>query len=183
MLNPKWFKRFALPDIITQIEHMDYAIYHMDGPNQIKYLEDLLSIPQLTGIQWVPGQGRQPQGAEEWFPLYKKIQKYGKNIIIDTSAEFVPHLYRKLDSKGLFVRTLYRSERFANIYLPNFIGGKEGGLVLDTVKWLKEQGKQNITKLELIEYLNSLNLTIDNKLRNDLLKEINGAMKEKLYFG
>ncbi|MFX1326220.1 MAG: hypothetical protein ACFE8N_14820, partial [Promethearchaeota archaeon] len=48
MLNPKWFKRFALPDIITQIEHMDYAIYHMDGPNQIKYLNDLLEIDKLT---------------------------------------------------------------------------------------------------------------------------------------
>jgi len=101
MLNPKWFKRFALPDIITQIEHMDYAIYHMDGPYQIPFLDDFLSISHLTGIQWVPGAGRQPQGSEEWIPLYKRIQKAGKNVVIDTLSEKVPHLYRNLEHKGL----------------------------------------------------------------------------------
>ena len=120
MLNPKWFNRFVLPDIISQTEQLDYSIYHMDGPNQIKYLDEILAIPQLTGIQWVPGLGRSPQGSEEWIPLYEKIQKAGKNVFIDAAPELVPHIYKQLDPKGLFVRTFYRSERIANLYLPSF---------------------------------------------------------------
>ncbi|MHA1914583.1 MAG: hypothetical protein ACW986_11755 [Promethearchaeota archaeon] len=183
MLNPKWFRRFALPDIITQIEHTDYALYHMDGPNQIKYLDDLLDIPQLTGIQWVPGLGRSPQGADEWIDLYKKIQNAQKNIVIDAPAEYIPHLYKILDPKGLYIRTFYNSERIANIYLPSFLGGKEGAIIFDIVKWAKEQGKSRITKENMEFYMDFKNYKLDNRLKRDLLKETNSAMKEKLYFG
>ena len=30
MLNPMWFKRFALPDLKAQAAHRDYSIYHLD---------------------------------------------------------------------------------------------------------------------------------------------------------
>ncbi|MHA1673018.1 MAG: hypothetical protein ACTSYI_05270 [Promethearchaeota archaeon] len=36
---------------------MDYAIYHLDGPNQLPYVDDLIAEPSITGIQWVPGIG------------------------------------------------------------------------------------------------------------------------------
>jgi hypothetical protein len=183
MLNPNWFKRFALPDIISQIEHMDCALYHMDGPNQIKYLEELVTIPQLNGIQWVPGQGKPPQGAEEWMSLYKKIQEAGKNLVIDAPPENVPHLYKILDPKGLYVRTFYRTERIAEQYLPSFLGGKEGEIIFKAVKWARKQGKKNFTREELDIFINSNDLEIENRLRRDLLKEINSAMKEKLFFG
>ncbi|MHA2184567.1 MAG: hypothetical protein ACXAAI_06150 [Promethearchaeota archaeon] len=183
MLNPKWFKRFALPDIIAQIEHMDCALYHMDGPNQIKYLDDLLNIPQLTGIQWVPGLGRSPQGADEWIDLYKKIQNAHKNVVIDAPAEFVPHLYKILENKGLFVRTFYNSERISNIYLPSFIGGEEGAIIFEIVNWAKKQGKNNVTREDVELLLNSKNREFDSRLKRNLLKETNSAMKEKLYFG
>ncbi|MFW9785928.1 MAG: hypothetical protein ACFFFB_26825, partial [Candidatus Heimdallarchaeota archaeon] len=161
MLNPEWFKRFALPDIITQIEHTDYAIYHMDGPNQIKFLDYLLNIPQLTGIQWLPGLGRSPQGAEEWLNLYKKIQKAQKNVVIDAPAEYIPSLYKKLDIEGLYVRTFYRSERISRIYLPAFIGGEEGELIFNTVKWAKKQGKNRITIEDMEIYLNSVKIDLE----------------------
>jgi hypothetical protein len=78
MLNPKWFRRFALPDIKAQIEHMDYAIYHMDGPYQIPYLDDFLSISELTGIQWVPGAGRTIQGGKSGYPYTKRYKLRGR---------------------------------------------------------------------------------------------------------
>ena len=60
MLSPKYFERFALEDIITLTEHMEYSIYHCDGPGQLIHLDSLLSIPALNGIQWVPGAGDEP---------------------------------------------------------------------------------------------------------------------------
>jgi len=182
MLNPKWFKRFALPDIIAQIEHMDYGIYHMDGPYQIPFLDDFLSISQLTGIQWVSGAGRQPQGSEEWIPLYKKIQKAGKNVVIDTLSEKVPHLYRNLEHKGLYVRTLYSSKIIADFYLPPFVGGGDGKLIEEAISWVKNNKYPNLNRELLEEFLNTRHYEFDSGVKRQLLKQINSSLKEKLYF-
>jgi 5-methyltetrahydrofolate--homocysteine methyltransferase len=182
MLNPKWFKRFALPDIIAQAEHMDYAIYHMDGVNQIPYLDDLLAIPQITGIQWVPGAGKPPMGSSEWMPLYKKIQSAGKNIVIDTFPEKVPFIYKSLNHNGLFTRTLYRSEIIANIFLPSFIGGKDGKIIFDAIEWAEKHDKKSLNKNDLDKYLTEKKIEANNKTKRDLLKEINSSMSEKKYF-
>lgn len=50
MLSPKLFKRFVLPDILTQAEHMDYSIYHLGGPNEIPYIDDIFASPKINGI-------------------------------------------------------------------------------------------------------------------------------------
>ncbi|MBD3197316.1 MAG: hypothetical protein GF317_19835 [Candidatus Lokiarchaeota archaeon] len=129
MLSPKFFKRFALPDIIEQAESLDYAIYHLDGPGQIVHLDDLLKEPSITGIQWVPGAGEEPAESEKWFPLYKKIQNAGKNIIADNPLDAegcVTQLYKKFDPKGLFMILVYLSDIQAKYYLPDFLGGNYG---------------------------------------------------------
>jgi hypothetical protein len=181
MLNPKWFERFALPDIITQIDHLDYAIYHMDGPYQIPYLDTYLAIENLTGIQWVPGAGRALQGSAEWMPLYKKIQKAGKNMIIDTLPEFVPHIYNMLDPKGLYVRTFYSSQIAADYYLPKFLGGKDGIIINDAVKWTKSNNKLKLEMEDFNLFLKTQNILLENKIKNMLLKEINIVLKGVLY--
>jgi hypothetical protein len=126
MLSPKWFKRFVLPDLIEQAADLDYAIYHLDGPNELPYIDDLLAAPEITGIQWVPGTN-QPKNADDvWMPLYHKIQKAGKNIVTSCGAEDVPKLYRELDPVGLFVSTNFGAKIFADYYLPTFMGGMNG---------------------------------------------------------
>ncbi|MFX0176966.1 MAG: hypothetical protein ACFE85_12130 [Candidatus Hodarchaeota archaeon] len=182
MLNPKWFKRFALPDIITQAEHMDYSIYHMDGPNQIPYLDDLLAVPEITGIQWVPGVGKSPMGSSEWIPLYKKIQSGGKNIVIDAPPEIIPSIYKNLNYKGLFARTFYRSEIIANLFLPSFLGGEEGKIIFNAIDWVKQQKKANMNRNDLEIFLTEKKIEADNRTKRDLLKEINSSMTDKTYF-
>jgi len=182
MLNPKWFKRFVLPDLITQIEHMDYAIHHMDGPYQIPFLDDFLSIDQLNGIQWVPGAGNQPSGSNEWLSIYKKIQKAGKNVVIDTLPENVTHLYKQLDPKGLYVRVGFSSEIAANFYLPSFVGGQEGDLIQKAVNWVKENNYSAIDKDKLTHFLNQEHVDLDQKIEKQFLKEVNNCMREKLFF-
>jgi hypothetical protein len=172
MLSPIWYKKIVLPDIVEQAEHMDYAIYHLDGPNALPHLDFLLNEPSITGIQWVPGAGNSPMGSKDWIPLYKKIQKAGKNLVIDSAPENISHLYKTLDPKGLYVRTFYRSEYIANQYLPKFAGGSEGGIVLDVLNWLNEQGESKFTKELLDKFLLSKNLEMENKYHKDLLKEI-----------
>jgi len=181
MLNPKWFKKFVLPDIITQAEHMEYAIYHLDGPNALPYLDCILNEPSITGIQWVPGVGNARMGSKDWIPLYNKIQNAGKNLVIDSSPINVSHLYKSLDPKGLYVRTFYRSEYIAKQYLPKFIGGREGELIVEAVNWLKKQGMTKITKKLFDDFLLDKNLEIENKYQKDLLKEIGNSFTKAWY--
>ena len=124
MLSPKYFKRFVLPDIVSQAESMDYAIYHLDGPGQLVHLDDLLKEPSITGIQWVPGARERPSNPDKWLPVYKKIQAAGKNLVVDNAGETPhseKHLYGKLDNKGLFMNLLYTSKRKAYNSLPEFV--------------------------------------------------------------
>jgi 5-methyltetrahydrofolate--homocysteine methyltransferase len=123
MLSPKWFTRFVLPDLVAQAEHMDYAIYHLDGPNELKYLDELIAEPSITGIQWVSGIGEASMESEKWFPLYKKIQDKGKNLVIDSSPMGASRLYKHLDPHGLSVRCHMGSWFDAKLYLPKFMNG------------------------------------------------------------
>ncbi|MCX7011807.1 MAG: trimethylamine corrinoid protein 2, partial [Candidatus Sumerlaeota bacterium] len=79
--------------------------YHMDGPGQIAHLDSLLSIPELKGIQWVPGAGA--PDITRWPDLYRKIRDSGKLIQIGYSLEKLDAIAEQLGSpKGiLFIGT------------------------------------------------------------------------------
>ncbi|MBN2152242.1 MAG: hypothetical protein JW839_12400 [Candidatus Lokiarchaeota archaeon] len=126
MLSPKWFTRYVLPDLESQCQHLGHAIYHLDGVNQLPFLDELLAIPELTGIQWVPGDGKPPMADEAWLPVYKKIQAAGKNIVMDAAPQDLMRVYNNLDPKGLYVGTHFPGKIWAEYYLPPFLGGMGG---------------------------------------------------------
>ncbi|MFX0133932.1 MAG: hypothetical protein ACFFDN_09825 [Candidatus Hodarchaeota archaeon] len=171
IFSPKWFKQFVLPDIVEQAAHMDYAIYHLDGPFALKFLDDLLAAPEITGIQWVPGAGQPPDGTEKWMPVYKKIQKAGKNIIMDPPPKLVPHVYKELDPKGLFARGIFLSDSLAEFYLPTFIGGFGGELVQKLITWLKEHELTSLTRDNLKLFLSEKNIDVSKAIRRTLFQE------------
>ena len=86
MISPKMFERFVLPDITTCSEQLDFAFYHLDGKGQLPHLDLLLSIKDLHGIQWIPGDGQPPP--EEWLPELKRIREAGKlcQLFVSTSG-------------------------------------------------------------------------------------------------
>ncbi len=128
LLSPDWFKKFVLPDIITQAEHMDYALYHLDGPDALKFLDDLLKVDSISGIQWVPGAGREATSSELWMDVYKKIQNANKNIIIYTFEDHkeLSHFYKVLSPKHFIAITFFLDPYKAKFFLPEFIGGNGG---------------------------------------------------------
>ena len=65
---------------------LDHSIYHMDGIEQIRHLDSLLSIKKLRAIQWVCVAG-QPSPTE-FIPVLQKIQKAGKGLVIQSAQ---PH--------------------------------------------------------------------------------------------
>ncbi len=86
MISPRDARKYVIPSIEAELEHLDHAIYHYDGEGALGHFEDVLAIDRLDGIQWVPGAGK-PRTIE-YMELLKRIQKKGKSVwIYDWSAE------------------------------------------------------------------------------------------------
>ena len=98
MISPDMFERFVLPDLVACCEHLDHAFYHLDGKGQIPHLNMLLSLDQLHGIQWIPGDGQPP--AEAWLPLLKRIRDGGKLCQVYATSTTVRTVVRELGGRG-----------------------------------------------------------------------------------
>ena len=111
MLGPEMFDEFVLPYLETQCRGLDHTIYHMDGPGQIPHLELLLDIPELDGIQWIPGAGNPTVGSVEWFPLYRRIQQKNKLLVLQgMDKKDVENVMKNISSRGLLIETTCDSE-------------------------------------------------------------------------
>ena len=80
MIGPEMFDEFVKPELAASCKRLDHAFYHLDGPSQLPHLDSLLQIPELKGIQWVPGAGR--PDVTHWPEVYRKIRNAGKLIQI-----------------------------------------------------------------------------------------------------
>jgi hypothetical protein len=119
-LSPKLFDRFIYPYVGEQCKFFDRTIWHLDGPLELKHLDKLLDIPELDGIQWIPGAGNQDAGEDVWLPLYKKIQAKGKLLQLYVQPQRVMHILNKLSRKGVAVQTTCQSFEEAKSLLAQF---------------------------------------------------------------
>lgn len=114
MISPQDFKTFAVPGLGFHCRMLDHPVYHWDGVGQIPHLDHLLEIPNLRGIQWVPGAGNPGVDEEVWFPLYKRIQAAGKNLVLNgVRPERIEKLLSELKPEGLLISTWARSQEEA----------------------------------------------------------------------
>ena len=98
---------------------MDYAIYHLDGPNELPYLDDLLAVPEITGIQWVPGVQGPVTSDDKWLPVYQKIQAAGKNIVMDPPGKGLAKVLSTIESPGIYASTHFNSQIIADLSSRN----------------------------------------------------------------
>lgn len=103
MISKEMFEEFFLGEIIAEINWLDRSLFHLDGPGAVHHLDTLLAIPNLDGIQWVPGAGRDEM--LQWLPLLKRIQEAGKCLHLSLKAEEIKALMAELSPKGLMLAT------------------------------------------------------------------------------
>ena len=101
MISPRMFERFVLPDIAACCEALDHGFYHLDGKEQIRHLDMLLSLERLRGIQWIPGDGQPPP--ERWLQLLKRIRDGGKLCQVFVSPEGARHIVKNLGGRGFLL--------------------------------------------------------------------------------
>ncbi|MEM1507667.1 MAG: hypothetical protein QXU02_02025 [Candidatus Bathyarchaeia archaeon] len=110
-LSPKIFRETVYPLIIEECDYFQRTIWHLDGPLELKHLDDLLNINSLNCIQWVPGEGNPDCGEDCWIPLYRKIQEKGKLIQIPfIPPEKIAHILSKISPKGVALKTSFRTK-------------------------------------------------------------------------
>ncbi|MGB9678008.1 MAG: hypothetical protein ACPLZ9_05250, partial [Candidatus Ratteibacteria bacterium] len=87
MISPKLFEKFVVYELEKLKDYLEYIVWHLDGPDEIKHLDILLSLPYIKVIQIVPGAGKPPCASSLWLPIIEKILKSGKNVILYSSNE------------------------------------------------------------------------------------------------
>jgi len=122
MISPEDFGKFVMPSMKRITGFLDHSIYHLDGTGQIAHLDQLLSLPKLDGIQWVPGDGTPPVWDERWFPMYDKIQAANKCLTLHgiNSAEIALKLCDRLSPKGLQLSVHLNTIEEAEKFMANF---------------------------------------------------------------
>jgi len=122
MISAEMFEKFVKLSLKREAEHMDYSIYHLDGPGQIRHLDNLLDIDGINGIQCVPGATLSERTgefhstfySETWIPVYKKIQEKGKNLVLtEVHPSEIDDLLGCLSPKGLYIASSCKTENEA----------------------------------------------------------------------
>ncbi|MBR5289151.1 MAG: hypothetical protein IKU34_11285 [Clostridia bacterium] len=80
MIGNPMFREFVMETLREDTQRLPLSIYHLDGIGQLNHLDDILSLENLSAVQWVYGDG-QPS-AIHWLDVYRRIQAAGKGMMI-----------------------------------------------------------------------------------------------------
>jgi len=112
--SPAMLRRFVVPALREECQWLDHSLYHLDGTQCICHLDELLAIDELDGIEWTPQAGRPDGGSPEWYELYRRILRAGKNVqaVSVKPSEVIP-LLDATGPKGMYIMTQASSEEDA----------------------------------------------------------------------
>lgn len=99
MISPAMFEEFVLPELEATAGYFDHTTYHLDGVEQLRHLDMILSVKGITNIQWTPVDG-QPKTSENIKAL-QKIQRAGKGLVLMPQLDEVRILMENLSHNGL----------------------------------------------------------------------------------
>jgi len=127
MISPAMFDDLVAPYLVEQAAGIDFCLYHLDGPDAVKHLDTVLSIPGLDVLQWSPGAGQAHGGDPAWDGVYRAALDAGKGIQAYMPIEAVPAFVRRLGRRGVYIETRAPSEAEAERLLRAVAAPKKGG--------------------------------------------------------
>lgn len=101
MLSAKLYEDMILEELTETSSWLDHSIYHMDGTEQIRHLDLILSVPGINMIQWVPVVGQPP--ITNYFKELSKIQASGKGIVLQVKKKELEAVMHNLSPNGLML--------------------------------------------------------------------------------
>lgn len=117
MISPEMFGEFVVPELIASCRRLPRSFYHLDGKGQLPHLEQLLNIPELSGIQWVPGAG-QPD-SRHWPEVFRKIVAAGKKafVCVESDPEIIDEVIRQTDAPDMLQFHCYGLPQTEKLFL------------------------------------------------------------------
>ena len=101
MISKKMFDDVFLPGIIRECQHMEAAIYHLDGPDALQHLDSLLDVKEINTFQWVYGSGN--GRSSDWMHIYKRCQAAGKGLHLALEVDEIDFFMENLRPEGLWL--------------------------------------------------------------------------------
>jgi hypothetical protein len=102
MISGGQFIEFTMPGLVKECMHMDHNIFHFDGKDVARHLDQILTLPKLQAIQWVQGVGLDTP-ILQWIPLIKKIQAAGKGVVVDITLDELESFIAEVPAKGIYL--------------------------------------------------------------------------------
>ena len=99
MISPEMYEEFIVEELERTTSWLDHSIYHLDGMEQTRFLDMLLSIKRLNMIQWTQVDG-QPDVTQNFHHI-KRIQEAGKGVVIQASKHQLESILNHVSPKGL----------------------------------------------------------------------------------
>ena len=99
MLSPAMFRQFALPELEREANFYDYALWHLDGLEEIPHLEMILGVDRIRAIQWADN----PYTPSlDYVELFKVIRRHRRSVIcsMETAAEAIA-MTKEIGKDGL----------------------------------------------------------------------------------
>jgi 5-methyltetrahydrofolate--homocysteine methyltransferase len=122
MISPAMFEEFVLPPLQRISKEVGCTIYHLDGPEEIKHLDMLLTIENLHAIQWTPVPRAQPDGSSKFFfndemslGVYRRAKAAGKKVaIFHVDSDQVQSIYEAVGTDGVFILSNCKTRKEAD---------------------------------------------------------------------
>lgn len=74
MISPEMFREFVLPGLRAEAEAVDYAEYHLDGPDALVHIDALAEVKKIRVVQYQPGAALLNR---DWRDVYRKLDSVG----------------------------------------------------------------------------------------------------------
>lgn len=101
MISPRQFRTLCLPDIDRQAASVGRAVFHLDGPDAARHIDDILEVPHIQAVQFTPGAGS--PSAVPWLPMFQKIQARGRSLLVICPPNEILEVCRGLSWEGLAI--------------------------------------------------------------------------------
>jgi hypothetical protein len=101
MLSPEMFRRFELPELEREADFFDYALWHLDGLEEIPHLEMILGVEKVRAIQWADNPYTP---ALDYVELFKTIRRHKRSVIctVKGAAEAI-EMTKEVGKDGLAI--------------------------------------------------------------------------------
>ena len=105
MLSKEQFGEFVMPDLRRMTSYMERSMYHLDGVEQMRFIDQLATLPKLAAIQWNPSK---PHDLSEHMSDFKRIRGLGLSLFLTVrSVDDAVYMTKSLGPDGLCMSLPY----------------------------------------------------------------------------